>query len=60
MKNLPHALFKMVTVDEHTTMETEWAIRVYHVYKEVWTTAIGEVLYDKKIFQILIKFFRQN
>ena len=31
--------------------------------QRIWTAAIGEVLYDKKIFQILIiqmKIFRQN
>ena len=55
-KNLPYVLFKMATPDEHT-MEREWVICVYHMYKEVWTAAIGEVLfnyYDKKIFLILI------
>ena len=56
MKNLPCVLFKMATVDECTMMEREWVICVYHVHKEVWTAAIGEVLYNyyyKKIFQIL-------
>ena len=47
----------MVTADEHTTLERKWVIHAYHVYKDVWTAAIGKVLYNyyyKKIFHILV------
>ena len=42
---MPRVHFKMAMADKHImTTERECVVRGYHIYKEIWAAAIGEIL----------------